>query len=85
MLLISWVLVVFAGVAALDMGISVRRRETLALPGRRRFFVGIHELILPFDETRYKPEAEQYHRRAQRAFLAMLAAFLVAVVIAAFT
>jgi hypothetical protein len=67
--LIGWLFVLCAAAAAFAMATFITRRERLALPDRQRRFVGIHELLMPFDEQRYQQVARRYHELAQKAFL----------------
>jgi hypothetical protein len=77
--LIGWLFVGASAIAALTMAAFINRRERLALPGRRRRFVGIHELLMPFDEERYNSAAKRSHAIAQRAFAVMAICFIGAV------
>jgi hypothetical protein len=70
------ILGVGSGIAAVVMSVEVNRREQLARPGRRRWFLGVHELLRPLDQTRYHPEAERHHARAELAFAAMVSLFV---------
>lgn len=66
------ILFVGAAVAASVMGHQVKKRERFAWSERRRVFLGVHELIRPFDTERYAPEGRAHHETARRAFWLMV-------------